>query len=231
MEHGPDIIRTPDQTYFQTQTSSSNTNSFNTNTKMGHSAATQDEAFEATTRSVGCVVALLPRISLKARWFRKEEQGVSARWSRKEEQVESNSKAERSASHAPCVVETDSTLSDLLDSRSNAASDSAKTLSFFTRRSNAASDSAKTLSDCSEISSSAEGQNVEEVKTSTRTNDETWAVMRRRFQNAHRGEQGAATQASTDGGVPAPVQQKAREPTRARSEEDLWMWGPPPWLV
>ena len=182
---------------------------------MGHSAATQDEAFDATTRSVGCVAALLPRISLKARWFRKEEQGVSARWSRKEEQAVSNSKAERSARNAPCVVETDRTLSALLDSRSNAASDSAKT-----------------LSNCSEISSSAEGQSIEEVKTSTRTNDETWAVMRRRFQNAHRGEQGAATRASsTDGGVPAPVQKKAREPTHARSEQEMWVWGPPPWQM
>jgi len=132
----------------------------------------------------------------------------------------SNSKAERSVRVAgrpasPCVVEFDITLSDLLDSRSNAASDSAKPLSF-----------------CSEICSSAQGQNFEEVKTSTRTNDETWAVMRRRFQNAHRDEQGAATRASSDGGVSAPVLQDAREPKlRARSEQEIWEWGPPPWQL
>jgi hypothetical protein len=158
----------------------------------------------ATTRSVGCVAALLPRIRLKAvaKWFRKEEQAVV------------KSKAESSAKNAPFVIETDITLSNLLDSRSNAASGSAKSLSF-----------------CSEICSSAEGQNIEEVKTSTRTNDETWAEMRRRFQNAHRNEQAAGSRASIDGGVSAPVQQKAREPKRARSAQATFMWGPPPWQM
>ena len=139
---------------------------------MGHSTATQDEAFEATTRSVGCVAALLPRISLKAvaKWFRQEEQAAL-----NSKQAVLNSKAERSARYAPCVVETDSTLSDLLDSRSNAAS-------------------------------------------------------------AHREKQAAANRASIDaevlaGGVFAPVQRKARAPKRARSEKEIWLWGPPPWQM
>jgi hypothetical protein len=85
----------------------------------------------------------------------------------------SNSKAERSARHAPCVIKTDSTLSDLLDSPG----------------------------------------------------------MRRRFQSAPRDEQAAATRASIDGGVSAPVQQKAREPKRTRSEQKVWAWGPPPWRM
>jgi len=82
---------------------------------MMHCSATHDGAFEATTRSVGCASALLPRISFKAiaRWFRKGEKvgGV-----RKEEKVVSKSKAERTcARDAPFVLVISKTLSDLVE--------------------------------------------------------------------------------------------------------------------
>ena len=99
---------------------------------------------------------------------------------------------------APCGG---STLEDLLDSHSIAASDSRKTLSFSV-----------------EICSSAASQNDEEVQTSTLSNNETWAVMRRRFTDAHKEEKAAA-------------EQKARESRRARSEQENWIWGPPPWQM
>ncbi|KAJ1472965.1 hypothetical protein T484DRAFT_3383251 [Baffinella frigidus] len=75
---------------------------------MVHCSATHGDAFEATTRSVGCASALLPRISAKA----------IATWFRKEEKAASNSKAESNcATHAPLVLEVDSTLSGMVDSR------------------------------------------------------------------------------------------------------------------
>jgi hypothetical protein len=72
---------------------------------MVHCSATHDDAFEGTTRSVGCTSALLPRISAKAiaRWFRKVEKTVS------------NSKAEpNSARHAPFVLEIGGSTKTLL---------------------------------------------------------------------------------------------------------------------
>ena len=86
-----------------------------TNSKMVQCSATHDDAFEATTRSVGCASALLPRISVKAiaRWFRKEAkvEGVC-----KEEMAVSRSKAKRNcARDAPFVLAISKTLSDLVD--------------------------------------------------------------------------------------------------------------------
>jgi hypothetical protein len=159
---------------------------------MGHSAAIQDEAFDATTRSVGCAAALLPRLSLK----------VIARWSRKEEKAAAIKKGKRnSASRARVAPCGGRTLAELLYPRSIADSGSGKTNSFSI-----------------EICSSAASQNGEEVQSSTLSNDETWAVMRRRFTDAHKEEKAAA-------------EQKARESRRARSEQENWIWGPPPWQM
>ena len=121
---------------------------------MGHSAVTHDDALVATTSSVGCTAALLPRVSLKTivRWFHKEEKDAAAKGKR-------NS---ISTNDAP-YLEIDSTLADLLD-------------------------------------------------------DETWDLKRRRFKEAHRVEKAAA-------------QLKARESKRARSEQEVWLWGPPPWQM
>jgi len=164
---------------------------------MGHSAATQDEAFDATTRSAGCAAALLPRISLKAiaSWLRKEEKAASIRKGKR------NSISR--ARIAPCGG---STLADLLDSRGRQGQ----------RKCIAASGSEQTLSFSVEICSAS--QNGEEVQTSTLSNDETWAVLRRRFTDAHKDEKAAA-------------EQKAREAKRARSQQDNLMWGPPPWQM
>ncbi|KAJ1465522.1 hypothetical protein T484DRAFT_2027834 [Baffinella frigidus] len=82
---------------------------------MVHCSATHGDALEATTRSVGCAAALLPRISAKAiaTWFRKEKKvgGV-----RKEVVAVSNSKAESNcAKDAPLILVISKTLSDLVD--------------------------------------------------------------------------------------------------------------------
>jgi len=128
-----------------------------------------------------------------------------ARCFRKEEKAAAAKKGKRnsiSARNAPCFLEIDSTFADPLDSRSIAASESEKQPSFSI-----------------EICSSAASQNVEEVQTSTLINDETWAVTRRQFtENAHRDEKDAA-------------QQTAMESKLARSEQENWVWGPPPWQM
>ncbi|KAJ1472969.1 hypothetical protein T484DRAFT_1752402 [Baffinella frigidus] len=84
---------------------------------MVHCSATHDDAFEATTRSVGCAAALLPRISAKAiaTWFRKEEKAVSNR------KAESNCATQRSV-----VLEVDNTLLGMVDSRSGSTGSNAE---------------------------------------------------------------------------------------------------------
>ena len=143
---------------------------------------------------MGCAAVLVPRINLKAiaRWFRKTEKAAA---------IKKGKRNSISAEATLCFLETDRTHADLLDLRSIAASESKKTLSFSI-----------------EICSSAASQNNEEVQSSTLSNDETWAVMRRRFTDAHRDEKAAA-------------EQKARESKRARSEQENWIWGPPPWQM
>ncbi|KAJ1472966.1 hypothetical protein T484DRAFT_1913806 [Baffinella frigidus] len=86
----------------------------NTHSKMVHCSETHGDALEATTRSVGCAAALLPRISVKAiaTWFRKEKKVGGFR---KEFMAVSNQAESNCAKDVPLILVISKTLSDLVD--------------------------------------------------------------------------------------------------------------------
>jgi len=92
-----------------------------------HISETHDDAFETSTRSVGCVAALLPRISL-TNWYTKRRQekadahaSADTRFSIRPSSAVSNSKAraeDKSARQAPFILEigdTDPVATPILD--------------------------------------------------------------------------------------------------------------------
>jgi hypothetical protein len=163
--------------------------------KMGHYSATHDDACEATTRSVGCAAAFLPRM-----WFRKEEQAVSE---------------PKSARAAPFVLEIGMNLLDPVD---HAVPISAKpAVTWFETRENDSIMLHRRAASL-KIGSGTAGQNFEEVKTPTLSDDNVWTEMRRRFRAAHRIDDAPAARASSEGAVSAPARRKARDPKRARSK-------------
>ena len=146
---------------------------------MVRCSATCDDAFEGTTRSVGCAAVLLPRISVKAvaTWFHKQEKAVS------------NSKAEHTQD-APSVFEINMTWLDPVDEAHDTHISTKPVTTWYTTskddetvlNSKAAGDRHPPF--CLEIGSGTAGRNAEEVKTPISSKD-AWAEMRRRFKVAH----------------------------------------------
>ena len=170
---------------------------------------THDDDSPEVTRSVGCAAALLPRMSAKAitTWFRRQEQAAP------------NSKTECNERDAPFVLEIGSTPS----TRPSDPIDKAREgLPTWFKTSDRRTHAFRFL----KIDIDAVGQNAEDVKTPTLSMEEVRVEFRRRFRAAHGIEDSPATRASSEwralrasseGRVPAPFQQNAREPRGARS--------------
>ncbi|KAJ1483911.1 hypothetical protein T484DRAFT_1948988 [Baffinella frigidus] len=194
--------------------------------------AAHDDAFEATTRSVGCVSALLPRISAKA-WYRKPVKSVP------------KSKAEHiSATHAPLKIDETSdppvtTWATAWSCRQDGATIVYTRVASFLNGKTVSHTASAGPPFCRRVGSGTAGQNVEKAKTPTVGHSAARAEMRRRFRAANGFEDARpasrsalsdarVTRASSTGSFFAPAQQNAWDSNGARSTPAR-MRGPPPW--